>query len=188
MQLYPDFFCRYEDPSYLKALKIEVLIAIADATNAYEIAEEMTQVCLLGGWGVCAGGWGVVCVWWEWGPVRFLGHCCYLGCGSCGHRSHCFVWEGGAAAGHCGFSSGVAAGATGTALGGWCCSRLPHFLERCSCRHCSHCFGRWCCSRPLRFLGARQLQAPSTLLSSLCTCVCVWALACVWACLQLQAC
>ncbi|GAB4816706.1 hypothetical protein N2152v2_003752 [Parachlorella kessleri] len=42
-QLYPDFFCRYEDPSYLKQLKIEVLIAIADATNAYEIAEEMTQ-------------------------------------------------------------------------------------------------------------------------------------------------
>ena len=44
LQLYPDFFCRYEDPSYLKQLKIEVLIAIADATNAYEIAEEMTQV------------------------------------------------------------------------------------------------------------------------------------------------
>ena len=43
-QLYPEFFCRYDDPSYLKALKIEVLIAIADQTNAYEIAEEMTQV------------------------------------------------------------------------------------------------------------------------------------------------
>ncbi|KAL4434249.1 hypothetical protein ABPG75_000690 [Micractinium tetrahymenae] len=42
-QLYPEFFCRYDDPSYLKALKIEVLIAIADHTNAYEIAEEMTQ-------------------------------------------------------------------------------------------------------------------------------------------------
>ncbi|EFN57601.1 hypothetical protein CHLNCDRAFT_30507, partial [Chlorella variabilis] len=42
-QLYPEFFCRYEDPSYLKRLKIDVLIAIADQTNAYEIAEEMTQ-------------------------------------------------------------------------------------------------------------------------------------------------
>lgn len=42
-QLFPEFFCRYEDPSYLKALKIEVLIAIADQTNAYDIAEEMTQ-------------------------------------------------------------------------------------------------------------------------------------------------
>ena len=50
-QLYPEFFCRYEDPSYLKSLKIEVLIAIADQTNAYEIAEEMTQV------GGRAGGW-----------------------------------------------------------------------------------------------------------------------------------
>jgi len=44
LQLYTEFFCRYEDPSYLKALKIDVLIAIADQTNAYEIAEEMTQV------------------------------------------------------------------------------------------------------------------------------------------------
>lgn len=43
LQLYPEFFCRYEDPSYLKALKVEVLIAIADHTNAYEIAEELTQ-------------------------------------------------------------------------------------------------------------------------------------------------
>ncbi|KAI3438927.1 hypothetical protein D9Q98_001341 [Chlorella vulgaris] len=42
-QLYPEFYCRYEDPSYLKRLKIDVLIAIADQTNAYEIAEEMTQ-------------------------------------------------------------------------------------------------------------------------------------------------
>lgn len=54
-QLYPDFFCRYEDPSYLKALKIEVLIAIADATNAYEIAEEMTQVGRAGGGGRLGG-------------------------------------------------------------------------------------------------------------------------------------
>lgn len=43
-QLYPEFFCRPDDPSYLKAQKIEVLIAIADQTNAYDIAEEMTQV------------------------------------------------------------------------------------------------------------------------------------------------
>ncbi len=43
LQLYPEFFCRYDDPSFLKALKIEVLIAIADHTNAYEIAEELTQ-------------------------------------------------------------------------------------------------------------------------------------------------
>jgi hypothetical protein len=43
LQLYPEFYCRYEDPSYLKRLKIDVLIAIADQTNAYEIAEEMTQ-------------------------------------------------------------------------------------------------------------------------------------------------
>ena len=39
----PQFFCRYEDPSYLKRMKIDILIAIADATNAYEIAEEMSQ-------------------------------------------------------------------------------------------------------------------------------------------------
>ena len=48
-QLYPEFYCRYEDPSYLKRLKIDVLIAIADQTNAYEIAEEMTQVGFVGG-------------------------------------------------------------------------------------------------------------------------------------------
>lgn len=44
-QLYTEFYCRYEDPSYLKALKVRALIAVADQTNAYEIAEEMTQVC-----------------------------------------------------------------------------------------------------------------------------------------------
>lgn len=58
-QLYPEFYCRYEDPSYLKALKIRTLIAIADQTNAYEIAEEMTQVRGWCGQG-CCGGVGVM--------------------------------------------------------------------------------------------------------------------------------
>lgn len=60
LQLYPEFYCLYEDPSYLKRLKIDVLIAIADQTNAYEIAEEMTQASSLGG---CSLGscWALLC-------------------------------------------------------------------------------------------------------------------------------
>ena len=38
-----DLFCRPEDPSYLKLLKIEALVAVADASNAYDAAEEASQ-------------------------------------------------------------------------------------------------------------------------------------------------
>jgi len=41
--LYADFFSRSEDPSYLKALKIEILVALATPNNAHDIADELTQ-------------------------------------------------------------------------------------------------------------------------------------------------
>ncbi|KFM26556.1 Beta-adaptin-like protein A [Auxenochlorella protothecoides] len=41
--LFTDFYCRYQDPSYLKALKIDMLVAVTDASNAYDIAEELSQ-------------------------------------------------------------------------------------------------------------------------------------------------
>lgn len=43
VQLFTDFYCRYQDPSYLKALKIDMLVAVTDASNAYDIAEELSQ-------------------------------------------------------------------------------------------------------------------------------------------------
>lgn len=41
--LYADFFVRSADPSYLKGVKIEILVALADPGNAHDIADELTQ-------------------------------------------------------------------------------------------------------------------------------------------------
>jgi len=41
--LAPDFFCRPEDPSYLKLLKLDALVAVSDASNAFDAAEEASQ-------------------------------------------------------------------------------------------------------------------------------------------------
>jgi hypothetical protein len=50
--MHADFFCRPEDPSYLQALKVNALGALADATNAYDVAEELTRyVAAAGGLG-----------------------------------------------------------------------------------------------------------------------------------------
>ncbi len=43
LQIYTTFFCRQNEPSYIKSLKLEILTAIADETNAYEIATELTE-------------------------------------------------------------------------------------------------------------------------------------------------
>lgn len=42
-QLHTDFYCRWQDPSYLKAVKIDMLVAVAERGNAYDIAEELSQ-------------------------------------------------------------------------------------------------------------------------------------------------
>lgn len=42
-QIYTTFFCRQNEPSYIKSLKLEILTAIADETNAYEIATELSE-------------------------------------------------------------------------------------------------------------------------------------------------
>jgi vesicle coat complex subunit len=42
-QLSADCFCRPEDPAYLKALKIDALVATAVPGNAYDAAEEASQ-------------------------------------------------------------------------------------------------------------------------------------------------
>ena len=38
-----DLFCRPEDPSYLKLLKLQALVAFAEISNAFDVAEEATQ-------------------------------------------------------------------------------------------------------------------------------------------------
>ena len=43
MQIYTSFYCRQNEPSYLKMIKLEILSAVADETNAYEIATELTE-------------------------------------------------------------------------------------------------------------------------------------------------
>ena len=42
-QLAADLFCRPEDPSYLKLLKLEALVAVANPSNAYDTIEEVEQ-------------------------------------------------------------------------------------------------------------------------------------------------
>lgn len=43
MQIYTTFYCRINEPSYIKHLKLDILAAIADETNAYDIATELTE-------------------------------------------------------------------------------------------------------------------------------------------------
>lgn len=43
LQGYTNFFCRTDDPMYIKRSKLEILTAIADNTNAYEIVSELTE-------------------------------------------------------------------------------------------------------------------------------------------------
>ncbi|KAK9786802.1 hypothetical protein WJX73_006669 [Symbiochloris irregularis] len=41
--IYTAFFCRMNEPTYIKQLKLEILAAIADEHNAYDIATELTE-------------------------------------------------------------------------------------------------------------------------------------------------
>ena len=43
VQIYASFYCRQNEPSYIKMVKLEILSAIADETNAYEITAELTE-------------------------------------------------------------------------------------------------------------------------------------------------
>lgn len=43
VQIYTTFYCRINEPSYIKFLKLDILAAIADETNAYDIATELTE-------------------------------------------------------------------------------------------------------------------------------------------------
>ena len=43
MQIYSSFFCRVNEPSYIKRIKLDILTAVADETNAYDIATELTE-------------------------------------------------------------------------------------------------------------------------------------------------
>jgi vesicle coat complex subunit len=40
---YKHFYCRYSDPSYVKKLKLEMLTAIANESNTYEIVTELCE-------------------------------------------------------------------------------------------------------------------------------------------------
>jgi len=42
-QEYSTFFCRIDDPVYVKQVKLEILSAIVDNANAYDIASELTE-------------------------------------------------------------------------------------------------------------------------------------------------
>lgn len=43
LQIYASFYCRQNEPSYIKMLKLEILSAIADESNAYDITTELTE-------------------------------------------------------------------------------------------------------------------------------------------------
>ena len=43
MQIYTTFYCRTNEPSYIKHLKLEILSVIADENNSYDIATELTE-------------------------------------------------------------------------------------------------------------------------------------------------
>lgn len=43
LQIYTTFYCRQNEPSYIKSLKLDILATIADETNAFEIATELTE-------------------------------------------------------------------------------------------------------------------------------------------------
>lgn len=40
---YKHFYCRYSDPTYVKKLKLEMLTAVANETNTYEIGKLQTD-------------------------------------------------------------------------------------------------------------------------------------------------
>ncbi len=42
-QAYTTFFCRQNEPSYIKSLKLEILAAVADADNAHAIITELSE-------------------------------------------------------------------------------------------------------------------------------------------------
>lgn len=42
-QIYTTFFCRHNEPSYIKQIKLEILTCIADENNAYDIVTELTE-------------------------------------------------------------------------------------------------------------------------------------------------
>lgn len=42
-QAYTTFFCRQNEPSYVRSLKLEVLVAVADAENAHAIVTELSE-------------------------------------------------------------------------------------------------------------------------------------------------
>jgi hypothetical protein len=42
---YKHFYCRFSDPSYVKKLKLEMLTAVANETNTYDIGK--VAFCLL---------------------------------------------------------------------------------------------------------------------------------------------
>eukprot|EP00884_Botryococcus_braunii_P006125 jgi/Botrbrau1/15513/Bobra.0225s0004.1 len=41
--IYMTFFCRHNEPSYIKQIKLEILSCIADENNAYDIVTELTE-------------------------------------------------------------------------------------------------------------------------------------------------
>lgn len=41
---YKHFYCRFSDPSYVKKLKLEMLTAVANETNTYDIGK--AAICL----------------------------------------------------------------------------------------------------------------------------------------------
>ena len=43
LQIYQSFYCRMNDPSYIKDLKLQLLSAVADDSNAFEIVTELTE-------------------------------------------------------------------------------------------------------------------------------------------------
>eukprot|EP00898_Chlorokybus_atmophyticus_P000521 jgi/Chlat1/146/Chrsp1S03236 len=40
---YKNFYCRYNDPTYVKKLKLEMLTAVADGSNTYDIVTELSE-------------------------------------------------------------------------------------------------------------------------------------------------
>ena len=43
VQIFQTFFCRMNEPSYIKHTKLEILAALADQSNAYDIVTELTE-------------------------------------------------------------------------------------------------------------------------------------------------
>jgi vesicle coat complex subunit len=47
---YKHFYCRYSDPSYIKKLKLEMLTAVANESNTYEIGMTSLLSLVMGCW------------------------------------------------------------------------------------------------------------------------------------------